>query len=61
MATLLFLKQVLDYLGGAADSPPAGAPRILSHPAFLGILWGALAIGVLMFSGQTSRFIYIDF
>jgi len=61
MATIIFLKHVLDYLGGVVDSPPAGAPRILSHPAFTGILWGVLAIAIMMFSGQTSRFIYIDF
>jgi hypothetical protein len=61
MATLIFLKQVFDYLGGAADAPPLGAPRILSHPAFIGVLWGVLAIVIMMFSGQTSRFIYIDF
>ena len=61
MATLIFVKQLLDYLGGAQDSPPAGAPRFLSHPVFLGVLWGVLAIAIMMFSGQTSRFIYIDF
>lgn len=61
MATLIFLKQVLDYLGGAVDAPPDGAPRIFSHPAFIGVMWGVLVIVIMMFSGQTSRFIYIDF
>jgi hypothetical protein len=61
MATLIFLKQVFDYLGGAIDSPPAGTLRFMLHPVFIGILWGMLAIAIMMFSGQTSRFIYIDF
>ena len=61
MRTLIWLKQVLDYLGGAADDPPADAPQFLTSPIFLGIWWGALIILVVLFCGQTSKFIYIDF
>jgi hypothetical protein len=61
MQTINWLKQVLDYLGGAEDGPPADSPGFLTSPIFLGIWWGALIILVVLFSGQTSKFIYIDF
>ena len=61
MSKLLWLKEVLDYLGGVVDSPPADAPRILSQPIFRGLWWALLLILIVIFSGQTSRFIYIDF
>lgn len=61
MRTLIWLKQVLDYLGGAAADPPTDSPQFLTSPIFLGIWWGALIILVVLFSGQTSKFIYIDF
>ena len=61
MQTWIWLKQVIDYLGGAADDPPDDAPRFLTDPVFLGIWWGVLIIIVVLFSGQTSKFIYIDF
>ena len=61
MRTLMWLKQLLDYLGGAADEPPVESPKFLTAPIFLGLWWGALIIMVVLFSGQTSKFIYIDF
>lgn len=61
MQTWIWLKQVIDYLGGAADNPPDDAPQFLTDPIFLGIWWGVLIIIVVLFSGQTSKFIYIDF
>jgi hypothetical protein len=61
MRTFIWLKQVFDYLGGAADNPPPDAPQFLTDPIFLGIWWGVLTILVVLFSGQTSKFIYIDF
>ena len=59
MKTVLWLKTLLEYLGGALDEPPEGM-RPLS-PLALGILWGLLLCAILVFSGQTSKFIYIDF
>jgi len=56
-----WLRQVLDYLGGAADEPPPGFPDLLTSPMFWGIWWALLSIVVYIFSGQTSKFIYIDF
>lgn len=61
MQTLIRFKRVLDYLSGAADFPPDGSPRFLTHPVFLGIWWAILIVLVVLFSGQTSKFIYIDF
>jgi hypothetical protein len=61
MDAIIWLKQFLDYLGGAVDSPPANAPHFMVSPAFIGLWWAMLAIVILAFSGQTSKFIYIDF
>jgi len=61
ISTLLSLKSLFDYLGGANDVPPAGVPRLLHHPIFRGLWWGFLVILIAIFSGQTSKFIYIDF
>jgi len=58
---VLWLKQFFDYIGGAADEPPAGLPRLLNSPVIWGLWWGVLGIVIMLFSGQTSKFIYIDF
>ena len=58
---VLWLKQFFDYFGGAADEPPAGLARLLNSPAIWGLWWGVLGIIIMLFSGQTSKFIYIDF
>ena len=36
MRTFIWLKQVLDYLGGAADNPPTDSPGFLTDPIFWG-------------------------
>jgi hypothetical protein len=59
MKTPLQLKARLEYLGGVTDAPPEGA-RPLS-PLALGLFWGLLVCAILAFSGQASKFIYIDF
>jgi len=61
MTNLLWLKALLDYLSGVNDSPPEGAPAVLTHPIFRGLWWGLLLILIAIFCGQTSKFIYIDF
>ncbi|MEA2650252.1 MAG: hypothetical protein QOG61_2687 [Candidatus Binataceae bacterium] len=61
MTTLFWLKDLLDFLGGVHDSPPKGAPRLLRNPLFRGLWWGLLLTLIAIFSGQTSKFIYIDF
>jgi hypothetical protein len=54
------VKELLELLGGARDLPDAW----LGRPAVMlawGLWWGLLAVLILCFSGQTSKFIYIDF
>jgi hypothetical protein len=55
------VKQILEYLGGECDEPPAGFPVLLSNWVFWGLWWGALSVLIFLFCGQSSKFIYIDF
>lgn len=59
MAQLIWLKESLEYLGGARDTAPAGWPSM--GPLAWGVWWAVLIALILVFSGQTSKFIYIDF
>ena len=59
--TLLWIKHLIDYVAGAADEPPPGAPSFVTSAVFVGIWWAALLVMITIFSGQTSKFIYIDF
>jgi hypothetical protein len=61
MKPLDWLKQALDYLGGAQDEPPPGLGMRLSQWWFWALWWAALALAIYVFSGQSSKFIYIDF
>lgn len=61
MSTLNWIKHLLEYLGGSQDEPPPGFPLTLSNGLVWGLWWGVLAIIIFVFSGQTSKFIYIDF
>ena len=60
MKTLQLIQSVLEFLGGSLEEPP---PRFrkLASPIILGLWWGILAGAILLFCGQTSKFIYIDF
>ncbi len=60
MFLLSWLKHMFEYLGGERDFPPAGFPVTLRSP-FWGLWWGALAALIVLFCGQSSEFIYIDF
>jgi hypothetical protein len=55
-----YFKQVMEYLGGERDDQPAMLPIPLTSPIW-GIWWGILLLLVLVFCGQSSKFIYIDF
>ena len=57
---LRWLKHLFDYLGGSREEPPANIPFLVS-PWWLGLWWGLLIGVILLFCGQTSKFIYIDF
>jgi hypothetical protein len=49
-----------EFLQGSTETPPPSL-RNLSSPLWRGLWWGLLAGVVLLFCGQTSKFIYIDF
>src|SRR5579872_1994659 len=58
--SLRLLKDICDYIGGSREEAPAGY-RLLTSPWLMGLWWGLLAGLILLFCGQTSKFIYIDF
>jgi hypothetical protein len=60
MKVLAWTKDFLEYLGGSKEEPPAGLPQMASAWC-RGLWWGLLAGAILLFCGQTSKFIYIDF
>ena len=60
MKPLELFKAVCEYLEGAREEPPPAFKKLAS-PWILGLWWGLLAGAILLFSGQTSKFIYIDF
>lgn len=60
MKTLQTFKMLCEFLEGSSETPPPGL-RKLSSPLWRGIWWGLLAGAILLFCGQTSKFIYIDF
>jgi hypothetical protein len=55
-----WVRHFLEYLGGAADSPPDRLTINLASP-WWGLWWGILLIAIIFFCGQSSKFIYIDF
>jgi hypothetical protein len=55
------LKAVIEYIGGVREEPPLCSLRWMASPSLWGIWWAMLILIVLTFSGQTSKFIYIDF
>ncbi len=59
-AQVAALKEAADYLMGRSDSPTVrGLPATAS--IFWGLWWGVLLAVALVFCGQSSKFIYIDF
>ena len=54
-------KSFLEYLGGVREEAPPNLPAWMQGPLWWGIWWAVLILLVLAFSGQTSKFIYIDF
>jgi hypothetical protein len=60
MKYILWLKHFSEYIGGEQDHPPEGFP-ITTHSMFWGLWWGFLAVVIVLFCGQSSKFIYIDF
>jgi hypothetical protein len=60
MNVLHQFKLICEYLQGCGEEPPP-ALKFMSSPVWQGIWWGLLAGAILLFCGQTSKFIYIDF
>jgi hypothetical protein len=60
MEYLRWLKHLAEYLGGAQDGPPPGV-RLGPGSPWWGLWWGVLALLIVLFCGQSSKFIYIDF
>jgi len=60
MKTLHTLKTLCEFLQGSIETPPPSF-RTLFSPVWRGLWWGILAGAILLFCGQTSKFIYIDF
>lgn len=57
---LAWIKHVFDYLVGSLEEPPGGM-QWMASPLWVGIWWGLMIGLILLFCGQTSKFIYIDF
>jgi hypothetical protein len=57
---MTWLKEFLEYMAGERDTSPAGLVLPLSS-FWWGILWGLLICLIVLFCGQGSKFIYIDF
>lgn len=55
-----FFKTLLEYLGGERDAPPDGV-RLSTGSVLWGVWWTLLLAIVIVFCGQSSKFIYIDF
>jgi hypothetical protein len=53
-------KLLCEYLEGCSETPPPGFEWLKAGWA-RGIWWGLLAGLIILFCGQTSKFIYIDF
>ena len=61
MTNLNWMKQALVYLAGEQDEAPAGFGVTLANWWFWALWWGAMLFLIYAFSGQSSKFIYIDF
>jgi hypothetical protein len=55
------MKSLLDYVGGASDELPLKSPGFMQGPLWWGAYWAMLILLLIIFSGQSSKFIYIDF
>jgi len=54
------VKAICDYAAGAGDEAPDGWPAMPMTWAWA-MWWGALTLVIVLFCGQASKFIYIDF
>ena len=61
MKKIQWVQHALEYFGGSRDEPPPLCAIALSNSIFWGFWWAALSLLIYVFSGQSSKFIYIDF
>lgn len=61
MNPFLWLKSFLEHLGGSNDELPTGLSMFTAAWWLRGLWWGLLIGAILLFCGQSSKFIYIDF
>ncbi len=55
------IKSVLEYVGGVSDELPFESLAWMRGPLWWGAWWAVLLLLIVAFSGQSSKFIYIDF
>ena len=60
MTPFTWFKSLCEFLQGC-DTPPPPGTQHLDQAWLRGVWWGALLGAVILFCGQSSRFIYIDF
>ena len=60
MKILDSIKTVCEIIGGSRELP-ADSTASRYAPWLRGFWWGLLAGAIILFCGQTSKFIYIDF
>jgi hypothetical protein len=60
MKTLEQIKATLEFIGGSRESALV-IEKSRYAPWLRGLWWGLLVGGIILFCGQTSKFIYIDF
>jgi hypothetical protein len=56
-----FLRELFEYIGGERDLPPPGAPAFIMSVLARSLTWVIFLLLIYAFSGQSSKFIYIDF
>lgn len=61
MNLFLWVKSFLEHIGGSDDELPTGFSVLSSAWWWRGLWWGLLLGAILLFCGQSSKFIYIDF
>lgn len=54
-------KGICEYAGGVLEDPPLPSLDWMRSPVLWGIWWAILILVIAAFSGQSSKFIYIDF
>jgi len=60
MEITFWLKHCCEFLGGERDESPPGFAWNIKSPIW-GVWWGILMCVIMLFGGQSSKFIYIDF